>query len=218
MGIGVCRIDAGEADRQGRGCPAVSRQWRSPWSSLRSMYRRVARTPRPAISDGIGPRDHVGQPDRWACGREGGPRRLALFVEQIAPSPRTPSVMRWQPDAGDAGGMKLPEFHVPAAGRPAAPCRGSSPVLISALRQLLPNARRPAPPVASRAFRASISSGSPVSMDSAVTPRQWSSPASRTRSSAKYSSKNCACGQVLLVQRVQQRVAGAGCRRRHRCA
>ena len=86
-----------------------------------------------------------------------------------------------------------------------------SPVLMKAL--VLAAKMRPAPPVASSTVLPCRMWSSPVSISSAVTPTT-SPSASRIRSSAIHSTKNCVLRlDVLLVQRVQHRVAGAvGCR------
>ena len=133
-------------------------------------------------------------------------KRSPLLLSRMAPSPRQPSVSSTPAPATPVGWNC--QNSMSSSGMPArAAMPRPSPVLMKALVEAAK--MRPAPPVASSTVLACRMCRSPVSISSAVTPTT-SPSASRIRSSAIHSTKKLRARlDVLLVERVQHRVAGA---------
>ena len=111
----------------------------------------------------------------------------------MPPSPRTPSVISTPAPATPVGWNC--QNSMSSSGMPArAAMPRPSPVLMKALVDAAK--MRPAPPVANSVVLASRIIASPVSISSATTP-STSPSASRIRSSAIHSTKNCVCARTL---------------------
>ena len=114
-------------------------------------------------------------------------KRSPSLLTRMAPSPRQPSVSSTPAPATPVGWNC--QNSMSCSGMPArAAMPRPSPVLMKALVEAAK--MRPAPPVASSTLLASKMNSSPVSISSAVTPTT-SPSASRIRSSAIHSTKNC---------------------------